>query len=101
VKSLWRDVGNRKGFRSAREAVDCREAVLNLAGDGRGMTRSMWMCRKRVRGRGKSPKGVIMWRETLERCQGWQSRAQVRQSFRMAGHTKRWEKSLAIAFIPG
>jgi hypothetical protein len=63
--------------------------------------RSMWMLRKRAAGRGKLPNGVTVWREIFERWQGWQARAHVRQFFRMAGHTKRWETSFADALIPG
>jgi hypothetical protein len=43
----------------------------NPVKDGRGPTVSMWMCRKPAGGRGKSPNGVMVWRETLERWQGW------------------------------
>jgi hypothetical protein len=59
------------------------------------------MCKKRAAGSVKSPTGVTVWRETLERWQAWQARAQVRQSFCMSGHTKRCATSLAVALGPG
>jgi hypothetical protein len=68
---------------------------------GRGPTRSMWTCRKRVGGDVKSPSGVIVWRETLERWQAWQVCTQVRQSFCMPGNTKRCATSFAVALVPG
>jgi hypothetical protein len=40
---------------------------VNPADDGRGPIRSMWTCRKRAAGNVKSPKGVAVCRETLER----------------------------------
>ena len=50
---------------------------------------------------GNSPHGAIVWRESLESWQGWQAPAQVRQSFWMAGHTKRLETTLEVALILG
>jgi len=43
----------------------------NPAEDGRGPTRSMCMWRKQAVGRGKSPKGMTVWQETLECWQVW------------------------------
>ena len=40
----------------------------------------MWICRKREGGRGNLQNVVTVWREALARWQGWQTRAQVRQS---------------------
>jgi hypothetical protein len=60
----------------------------------------MWTCRKRAAGGVKSPNRVTVWRETLERFQDWQGRAQVRQSFCTPGHTKRCETSFAAALVP-
>jgi len=39
--------------------------------------------------------------QTLDCWQGWQDRAQVLQSFWMAGHIKHWETILAIVFLAG
>ena len=39
--------------------------------------------------------------QTLGRWYCWQDRAQVLQSFWMAGHTKRWETILVVAFLAG
>jgi len=59
----------------------------NPADDGRGPTRSTWICRKREGGRGNLQNVVTVWREALRH---WQSSW-------MAGHTKLWETSLAVA----
>jgi hypothetical protein len=40
---------------------------------GRGPTRSMWTWRNLAAGGVKSPSGVTVWRETLERWHDWQS----------------------------
>jgi hypothetical protein len=49
----------------------------------------------------KSANGVTIWRETLERWQDWQARAQVWQSFCTPGQTKHCETSFAIVLVPG
>jgi hypothetical protein len=49
----------------------------------------------------KSPTGVTVWRETLERWQAWKTRAQVRQSFCKPGHTKRCATNFAVALVSG
>jgi hypothetical protein len=59
------------------------------------------MRRKRAAGSVKSPTEVTVWRETLERWQAWQTRAQVRHSFCMPGHTKRCATNFAFALVPG
>jgi hypothetical protein len=61
---------------------------------------SIWMCIKRAAGSVKSPTGVTVWREILERLQAWQARAQVRQSFCTPGHTKHCATSFAVDFVP-
>jgi hypothetical protein len=48
----------------------------------------------------KSPNGVTVWRETLERWQDWQPLAKVRQSC-TPGHTKRCATSFAVAVVLG
>ena len=53
----------------------------NPAEEVRGPTMSMLTCRKRAGGRVNLPTGVMVWRKSLERWQGWQARAQFRQSF--------------------
>jgi hypothetical protein len=42
---------------------------------------SLWMCSKRAAGNVKSPNGVTVHHETLERWYDWQAHAQLRQSF--------------------
>jgi hypothetical protein len=61
----------------------------------------MCLCINRAAGSVKSLTGVTVWRESLERWQAWQARAQERQSFCTPGHTKRRANSLAVVFVPG
>jgi len=70
----------------------------NPAEEGRGPTRSMRICRKREGGRGKSQNVVTVGRETLERWQSWQPRAQMQNSSWMACHTKSWERRRCLNF---
>lgn len=61
----------------------------------------MWICRKRAAVSVKLPSGLTVFRDTIDCRQGWQASAQVRQSFCMLDHTKRWEMSLAIPLVAG
>jgi hypothetical protein len=49
----------------------------------------------------KSPNGITVCQETLERWYDWQVHAQLRQSFCTPGHTKRSATIIAVAFGPG
>jgi hypothetical protein len=61
---------------------------------------SKWRCVKRAAGSVKSPTGVTVWRETLERWQAWPACAHVRQSFWTPGHAKRCVTSFADDLVP-
>jgi hypothetical protein len=74
---------------------------MSVADVGKGPTRYRWMCVKRAAGSVKSPTGVTVWWETLERWQDWQARAHVRQSFWTPGHAKRCATSFADDLVPG
>jgi hypothetical protein len=64
----------RRGGTAVTRAIRYQSFVQHLGHSdiGMGLTRSMWMCRKRVAGSVKSPKGVTVFLETLEH---WQARA--------------------------
>jgi hypothetical protein len=88
------------GFRPARKAVYCRQAVSETFEVGRGPTMSMCRCWNRDVGASKSPSGVEACLDTFDRWQDWHVRAQARQSFCTPGHTYRCETSFAVALVP-
>jgi hypothetical protein len=67
---------------------------------GSGPTMSMCTCWNRDVGRAKSPSGLVVCLDILDRWQNWHARAQVWQSFCTPGHTYRWEISFAVALVP-
>jgi hypothetical protein len=62
---------------------------------------SLWMCSKQAAGNVKSPNGVTVCWEILERWDDWQAHAQLWQSNCTSGHTKRSATIFAVAFEPG
>jgi hypothetical protein len=60
-----------------------------------------WMCSKRVASSVKSPNGVTVCWETLERWYDWQAHAQLQQSDCTPGHTKHSATIFTVAFEPG
>jgi hypothetical protein len=67
VSAVMSGMGMASGHRVKRSTA-VRQCVYP-ADVGKGPMRSMWTCRKRAGGGVKSPSGVTVWRETLERWQ--------------------------------
>ena len=97
VSDVMSGLGKVSGHRVKRSPAV--RQYWNPAADGRGPTSSIWMCKNEQEGE-EIPTGVMVWLETSGRWRGWQTWAQVRQSFWMTGHMKRWETSSAVALIP-